>query len=169
MLNVRLTTAKQARQSEREYCESCQQPVVLGGHPEAAEGRSRRSPVRDARTTGLAKLPRSERVISICDAVIDITSALFSVSSKDLRNPRRSTADIARVRQIAMYVAHVTLALSMRDVGHGFGRDRTTVLYACHQIEDMRDDLEFDRIVSITERVIAAAFGLTEGRGDEVI
>ena len=106
-------------------------------------------------------MPREERVFSICDAVIDIIAALFSISSKELRNPRRSTADIARVRQIAMYVAHVTLALSMRDVGAGFGRDRTTVLYACHQIEDMRDDLEFDRIVLTAERVISAAFGIS--------
>lgn len=115
----------------------------------------------------LTKLPRRERIAAICDGVIDITAALFSISSKDLRHPNRCSVDIARVRQIAMYAAHVTLALSMRDVGQGFGRDRTTVLYACHQIEDMRDDEEFDRIVSTTERVIAAAFGhVVQGASD---
>ncbi len=44
-----------------------------------------------------------------------------------------------------MYVAHVTLRLSMADIGRGFGRDRTTVVYACHLIEDLRDDDDFDR------------------------
>lgn len=110
----------------------------------------------------LSKMPRRDRVFAACDGVIDIASALFGVSSKDLRHPKRCTVDVARVRQIAMYVAHVTLGLSMRDVGQGFGRDRTTVLYACHQIEDMRDDEEFDRIVTTVEKVMLAAFGSPE-------
>jgi chromosomal replication initiation ATPase DnaA len=62
------------------------------------------------------------------------------------------------VRQIAMYVTHVILGVSMADVGRGFGRDRTTVVYACHLIEDMRDDEDFDRVVVMTERVAMAAF-----------
>ena len=41
----------------------------------------------------------------------------------------------------------------------GFGRDRTTVLHACHLIEDLRDDAEFDRIVAVAERIALAAFG----------
>jgi chromosomal replication initiation ATPase DnaA len=46
----------------------------------------------------------------------------------------------------------------MRDVGRGYGRDRTTVVHACHLIEDMREDADFDRIVSMVERVAIAAF-----------
>jgi chromosomal replication initiation ATPase DnaA len=65
---------------------------------------------------------------------------------------------VSRVRQIAMYVAHVVLGLSMRDVGKGFGRERTTVLHACHLIEDLRDDPDFDRFVAVTERIASVAF-----------
>ena len=61
-----------------------------------------------------------------------------------------------------MYVTHVTLRMSMRDVGDGFGRDRTTVLYACHQVEDMRDDEDFDQVVVLLERIVRAAFGETD-------
>ncbi len=107
----------------------------------------------------LRKLSPSERVPAICDAVIDIAAALFNVSGRELRHPGRSSLSVSRVRQIAMYVAHVALGLSMREVGQGFGRDRTTVLHACHQIEDMRDDQEFDGIVAMTERVMTAALG----------
>lgn len=107
----------------------------------------------------LTKLSASERVPVICDAVIDIAAALFNVSGKELREPGRSTLGVSRVRQIAMYVTHVVLEMSMRDVGLGFGRDRTTVLHACHLIEDMRDDEEFDGIVAMVERVVTAAFG----------
>lgn len=108
---------------------------------------------------GLQKLSPSERVPAICDAVIDIAAALFNVSGRELRHPGRSSLSVSRVRQIAMYVTHVALGLSMREVGQGFGRDRTTVLHACHQIEDMRDDQEFDGIVAMTERVMTAALG----------
>jgi len=100
-----------------------------------------------------------DRICAACDGVIDIVAALFDVSGRDLRHPGRGRLDISRVRQIAMYVSHVSLGMSMRDVGLGFGRDRTTVLYACHTIEDMRDDREFDAIVATAERVISAAFG----------
>lgn len=112
-----------------------------------------------------AHCDRRDYVASICDGVIDIASALFNVSGRELRNPGRSPQAVSRVRQIAMYVTHVTLHLSMRDVGQGFGRDRTTVLYACHQIEDLREDEEFDDIVARVERVVMVAFGLRGKQG----
>jgi chromosomal replication initiation ATPase DnaA len=75
-----------------------------------------------------------------------------------MRRAGRTTLGVSRVRQIAMYVAHTVLGLSMSEVGRGFGRDRTTVLHACHLIEDLRDDPEFDRHVVLTERIAMAAF-----------
>lgn len=107
----------------------------------------------------LDSLPRDERLSVACDGVIDIASSLFGVSGKELREPGRSRLSVSRVRQIAMYVTHVELGISMRDVGEGFGRDRTTVLHACHQVEDWRDDEEFDAIVGRMEKTVAAAFG----------
>jgi chromosomal replication initiation ATPase DnaA len=91
--------------------------------------------------------------------MIDIAAALFNVSGKAIRQPGRSSLDVSRVRQVAMYVAHVVLRLNMGDIGKAFGRDRTTVLYACQMIEDLRDDEDFDRIITMTERVALAAFG----------
>ncbi|KAB2950936.1 MAG: chromosomal replication initiator DnaA [Rhizobiaceae bacterium] len=90
--------------------------------------------------------------------MIDIAAALFNVSGRELRRPGRSQSEVVRVRQIAMYVAHVSLGISMKDVGRGFGRDRTTVAYACHAVEDLRDDEEYDRLVAMTEKVALAAF-----------
>lgn len=116
---------------------------------------------RPARKAAALPLDR-EDLCAICDGVIDIAAALFNVSGRELRHPGRSSLQISRVRQVAMYVTHVSLAVSMRDVGTGFGRDRTTVLHACHTIEDLRDDREFDAIVTTVERVIRAAFGRKE-------
>lgn len=109
---------------------------------------------------GIACVDGPDRIAIICDGVIDIAAALFNVPGRELRGPGRSVLAVSRVRQIAMYVTHVTLRLSMRDVGQGFGRDRTTVLYACHQIEDLREDEEFDDIVARVEQVVTAAFGM---------
>lgn len=102
---------------------------------------------------------REERAMAMCEALIDITAALFNVSSKAIRKPGRSSLAISRVRQVTMYVANVTLELNMGDIARALGRDRTTVLYACHQIEDLRDDEDFDRIITMTERVALAALG----------
>jgi hypothetical protein len=117
--------------------------------------RARSAPTRSAHPVGG---PRGERAVELCEGMIDIVAALFNVSGKDLRRSGRTDQSITRVRQIAMYVSHVVLRLSMNEVGHGFGRDRTTVLYACHLIEDLRDDEDFDCLVARTERVALAAF-----------
>lgn len=56
-------------------------------------------------------------------------------------------------RQIAMYVAHVVLRLTLTEIGLAFGRDRTTVSHACRMVEDRRDDPGYDRFVSVVERL----------------
>lgn len=101
---------------------------------------------------------RDEEAIILCDGVIDLVCAYFNIPTRELRRTGRSNLEIAQVRQIAMYVAHVTLRLTMKQVGVGFSRDRTTVLHACHIVEDMRDDDDHDRIISHVERLVTAAF-----------
>jgi chromosomal replication initiation ATPase DnaA len=110
--------------------------------------------VRQPRASGL----RGERDMEICESMIDICAAMFNVSSKELRQTGRTANGVARVRQIAMYVTHVALGLTMHEVGRGFFRERTTVRHACHLVEDMRDDEDFDRAVVMMERVARAAF-----------
>ena len=108
---------------------------------------------------GLSMLScRNDEAIVLCDGVIDLVCAFFNVPTRELRRAGRSNLELSQIRQIAMYVAHVVLRLTMKQVGVGFERDRTTVLHACHFVEDMRDDDELDRIISHVERVVAAAF-----------
>jgi hypothetical protein len=101
---------------------------------------------------------RGERIMEVCEGMVDICAALFNVSSKELRQTGRCSAEVSRVRQIAMYVTHVSLGIAMHEVGRCFARDRTTVRHAVHLVEDLRDDPEFDRILVTTERVATAAF-----------
>ncbi|MFC4626081.1 helix-turn-helix domain-containing protein [Daeguia caeni] len=99
-----------------------------------------------------------QRNIAICDALIDLLGSTFGVSSKELRSPRRCVRSIARVRQIGMYVAHTYFGMAMSEVAIGFARDRTTVMYACHLVEDLRDDVDFDAVVTAFERKVGAVF-----------
>ena len=68
-----------------------------------------------------------------------LVCAVFGVSRKDMRGTRRGRAEVAFARQTAMYLAHVSLGMTLSDVGHMFGRDRTTVAHACARVEDSRD------------------------------
>lgn len=96
------------------------------------------------------------RDVQLCDCIVEVAAAMFGIPTRELRSSSRAGADVARVRQIAMYVCHVVLGLNMREVGRGFGRDRTTVLHACHLVEDLRDDPDFERLIASLERVAAA-------------
>lgn len=112
----------------------------------------------------IVSTPLTERqAVAMCDGVIDLLAVLFSVSGKHLRSPKRHGRSVARVRQVGMYVAHVTLGMRMIDVATGFGRDKSTVMYACHLIEDLRDDLEFNQIVAKAEEITRIAFRLHHG------
>jgi hypothetical protein len=62
----------------------------------------------------------------------------------------------ALARQIAMYLAHVGFGLPMAQIGKAFGRDRTTVVHACHVIEDRRDVARFDAVLDHLEQAAAA-------------
>jgi chromosomal replication initiation ATPase DnaA len=107
----------------------------------------------------------SERRFDMCEAVIDLTAALFNADSRALRNTTRSDQATARVRQIAMYFCNTTLGISLTLIGKVFGRDRTTVGHAVQLIELLRDDRDFDRIMEQGENVIRAAFFRASGGG----
>ncbi|WP_246041407.1 helix-turn-helix domain-containing protein [Peteryoungia ipomoeae] len=68
-------------------------------------------------------------------------------------NSRRAHAHI---RQVSMYVCHVTLPLSMEEVARAFGRDRSTVSHACRMVESRRDDPAYDAFVGTVERMAGA-------------
>ncbi|PYE36019.1 DnaA-like protein [Rhizobium sp. PP-F2F-G38] len=93
-----------------------------------------------------------------CRMVADVVEELTMMvgDRQQLRRDRRRM--MTHVRQIAMYVSHVVLQVSLTDIGVAFGRDRSTVSYSCHVVEDRRDDADFDAFVSAIERVITAVF-----------
>lgn len=86
-------------------------------------------------------------------AVEGLISRIFDVPLAALRSSTRGRANVALARQTAMYIAHVVCGLSMTEVGRIFERDRTTVAHACALIEDRRDELAFDQLLEMLERI----------------
>ncbi len=97
--------------------------------------------------------PRSSSVLTrefICNTV----ASVFGVEAVQLDQPTRGRAKTALARQVAMYLAHVGCELSLTSVGRLFGRDRSTVAYACKRVEDEREEASFDRAVTMMERSV---------------
>ena len=100
-----------------------------------------------------------------CERVLieETVAQVFGVEGRELRLATRGRAKVARARQVAMYLAHVSFGLSLTDVGRVFSRDRTTVSHACGLVEDGRDDPVFDRVVELLEQVVQALRARSQG------
>jgi len=93
-----------------------------------------------------------ERAASLIEGLV---APAFGIAGRDLATPARGTASVAVARQVAMYLAHTQLRLSLTVAGDFFGRDRTTAAHACRRVEERRDDPRFDAIVACLERAIS--------------
>lgn len=62
----------------------------------------------------------------------------FKIKVADMFSKKR-TRNLARPRQMAMYLARELTDLSFPEIGQSFGgRDHTTVLHACAKIEELK-------------------------------
>ncbi|SRR5690606_8395974 len=86
--------------------------------------------------------------------IVSMVAGMFALSPADLLAPTRGIARIAHARQFAMYLGHVACGIPLREVAACFGRDRTTVGYACRVVEDRRDNPAIDRSLDHLERAL---------------
>jgi chromosomal replication initiator protein len=72
--------------------------------------------------------------------------SFYRISHDDLISKKRSQG-ISYPRQLAMYLSISMTGASLPDIGKAFGgKDHTTVMYACNQIEKKRQlSKEIDR------------------------
>ena len=81
----------------------------------------------------------------------------FGERMEDIAAPTRRTRAAALARQTAMYLSHVAFGMSLGRVATAFGRDRSTVAYACRVIEDRREDSDFDTRLDRLEEFLRTA------------
>ncbi len=72
------------------------------------------------------------------------TAEFYQVNLQDMLSARRAR-DVARPRQVAMYLTKHLTNLSLPDIGRRFGgRDHSTVLHSCKRIEELLEsDADF--------------------------
>lgn len=87
---------------------------------------------------------------------------VLELKAEDILVPDRGPRDMVRARQVAMYLSHVGLEMSLSRVASAFDRDRSTVAHACHRIEEMRDEADFDAWLDRLEEGLTAVAPLKE-------
>lgn len=95
------------------------------------------------------------------DAAAELAASIASyavgVPQQNIVGDARGCSQTAFARQLAMYLCHVGFELSLARVAAAFGRDRSTVAHACHEIENKRDDRQFDHWISSLEAMMHSA------------
>ncbi len=101
----------------------------------------------------------SQRKINIEDIQRKVADH-FKIRHAEMVSARRAR-QVARPRQIAMYLAKQLTPRSLPEIGRRFGgRDHTTVIYAVRQIEKLRlEDQELDNDVRILTRALEGQAG----------
>jgi chromosomal replication initiator protein len=85
----------------------------------------------------LRDLIKEPRKLITLDEIQQKAAKTFGVRVADLKAKRR-TKELVLPRQVAMYLCRSLTELSFPDIGRGFGgRDHTTVMHACKQVERM--------------------------------
>lgn len=84
-----------------------------------------------------------------------VTAEFYGIPESDMRSQRRDMP-VARIRQVAMYLAKAMTEKSMPEIGRRFGgKDHTTILHAVRRIKAlMETDRELaDEVAEIKYRL----------------
>lgn len=86
-----------------------------------------------------------------------MVAAYYQIPVREMYSARRSR-EVARPRQVAMYLAYEVTPKSLPEIGRRFERDHTTVIHAIRQIQKlMISDKEMEAdIIALRGRLMAA-------------
>lgn len=129
--------------------------MIKCGHATHAARRGPATPAAAMMARSPRITPRDEPVLTR-EFVLSTVATVFEVEPELLLAPSRGRANVARARQVAMYLAHIGCELSLTAVGRLFGRDRSTVAHACRRVEDAREHPSFNHSIRIMECTVRA-------------
>jgi chromosomal replication initiation ATPase DnaA len=92
------------------------------------------------------------------DMVTGVAAFALGEVASDLDRDRMRRGAV-NARQVAAYVAHVALGMSVQRIAYAARRDRSTIAHAIHRIEDARDDDKFDLWLESIESAVTSAPG----------
>lgn len=98
----------------------------------------------------------NDRKLTI-DEIQRATAEYFNLRLSEMLSQRRAR-NIARPRQVAMYLSKQLTSRSLPEIGRRFGgRDHTTVMHAVRKVEDLRrDDSALDEDITRLSRMLEA-------------
>ncbi len=101
-------------------------------------------------------LRASERKVTI-DEILRKVADHYNLRMSDMLSARRAR-QVARPRQVAMFLAKTLTSKSLPDIGRRFGgRDHTTVIHAVRKIEELRaTDSQIAEDVELLRRMLEA-------------
>jgi chromosomal replication initiator protein len=99
-------------------------------------------------------LRASERKVTI-DEIIRKVAEHYNLRMTDMMSPRRAR-QVARPRQVAMYLAKTLTSRSLPEIGRRFGgRDHTTVIHAVRKVEELKgSDSQISEDVELLRRML---------------
>ena len=101
-------------------------------------------------------IPVHDRRVTI-EAIQVCVAKHFGIRIEDMHSPRRAI-EVARPRQVAMFLSKQLTTRSLPQIGRMFGgRDHTTVMHAVRRIEQLRaTDRKLDENVELLRRLLTA-------------
>lgn len=97
---------------------------------------------------------------------VGLTGYALQIAAEDILSSSHRDHRIVRARQVAMYLSHVGLGMSLARIAAALGRDRSTVAHGCHKIEDFRDDPEVDEWLEDLECQLKGAAAIGQRQRD---
>jgi len=89
--------------------------------------------------------------------ITSLVALAVDLPAREIAARTRSSQAVTRARQLALYLAHVTLSWPLSRAAFAFGRDRTTAGSAVRTVEDLRDDPEMDARIAELEDCVRHA------------
>ncbi|MDQ0454304.1 helix-turn-helix domain-containing protein [Rhizobium paknamense] len=106
---------------------------------------------------------RPERLLRLlCHSVSRLTEEMLGMIEEEVSPPRNRRRQRCHIRQMSMYLCHVVLGIPQYEIARAFGYDRSTVSYACHVVEDRREDKAMDQLLLRLERVVGVLLAVSK-------
>ncbi len=99
-------------------------------------------------------VPLGESKVTTPAEIIEAVCRMYQLTKEDINGSSRVKA-IAMARQIAMYLCREMTDLSLPKIGELFGRDHTTVMYACKKVAEMMRERHYvyNHVSEVIERI----------------
>ncbi len=107
-------------------------------------------------------MDKQQIIIDEDNARLAVSLVAFALGQRaeDILAEGRGRPAVSFARHVAMYLCHTAMGMSLSRVGRAFEKDRSTVAHGCHQVENRRDDPDFDSWIEQLEDGLQSVSGL---------